>query len=778
MPIAFNKIDAIFAKAEADGRDFLLEPESYAMLKLAGIAVPKHKFVPKGKKLSAADVAAFKTDGLVLKIVAPLIQHKTDVGGVAFVKASAGAANTAIKKMLADVPGRFMVWAKTHSQGLPVGLSEAAVAADIRGVLVCEKVDFEKFGFGSELLLGARNSREFGPVVTMGAGGVEVEYLGERLKEGTAAAMASAHLLEPKNILTHLSPIAVYDKLVKPFRGKPAPLKASELQDTYERFQALAAHYSPFKSSRYVIEEVEANPFVVHSGHLLPLDGLCRFSRAHVDIKNRPIAGIRHLLRPSSVAVIGVSEKMNLGHVILNNVIEMGFPKDRVYVVKPGLSEIEGCKCVPTVADLPETVDMFVLTLAAEQCEPIMRDLTTHEKARSVIIIAGGMGEKAGTQSIEQKIVDLLAENRKAGKPTPVANGGNCLGIYSKPGSYDTTFIPRYKLRFPKTGTPGLAYVSQSGAFMISRISRLPRFEVLYGISIGNQIDLRASDYVSYLKDDPEVKVVAVYLEGFKPGDGYLLAEAAREIARTPGRYVIAFKSGRSPEGRLATSSHTASVAGDYGICKAVLEEAGVIVADTIAEFQSFLSGALMLGGKKISGNRAVLMSNAGFESVVMSDNIQNGNRLDLAVFSEETKRRIGEALASLGIDKIQDLRNPLDTTPVANDAVFAAAAKAVLDDPGVDCAVVSPLPMTGALQTIAPGEGHKENIYDPSSVGSRLIEISKTTDKPFIVNIDAGVLYDPLTAMLEEAGIPVFRDCDAAVKFLRGFVGVRLRGR
>jgi acyl-CoA synthetase (NDP forming) len=185
-----------------------------------------------------------------------------------------------------------------------------------------------------------------------------------------------------------------------------------------------------------------------------------------------------------------------------------------------------------------------------------------------------------------------------------------------------------------------------------------------------------------------------------------------------------------------------------------------------------------MLGGKKISGNRAVLMSNAGFESVVMSDNIQNGNRLDLAVFSEETKRRIGEALASLGIDKIQDLRNPLDTTPVANDAVFAAAAKAVLDDPGVDCAVVSPLPMTGALQTIAPGEGHKENIYDPSSVGSRLIEISKTTDKPFIVNIDAGVLYDPLTAMLEEAGIPVFRDCDAAVKFLRGFVGVRLRGR
>ncbi|MHB8055921.1 MAG: acetate--CoA ligase family protein, partial [Candidatus Aminicenantales bacterium] len=140
MPIAFNKIDSIFAKASADNRDFLLEQEVYAMLKLAGIAVPKHKFVPKGKKLSAADIAALKSDGLVLKIVAPLIQHKTDVGGVAFVKASAGAANAAIKKMLADIPGRFMAWAKTHSDGLPANLTESTVSSDIRGVLVCEKV--------------------------------------------------------------------------------------------------------------------------------------------------------------------------------------------------------------------------------------------------------------------------------------------------------------------------------------------------------------------------------------------------------------------------------------------------------------------------------------------------------------------------------------------------------------------------------------------------------------------------------------------------------------
>jgi len=780
MKIDFKTIDAILAKAEADGRDFLLEQEVYAMLRAAGIATPKHKFVPKGKKLSPADLAGFKTDGLVLKIVAPLIQHKTDVGGVSFVKASAGAANAGIKKISAETPGRFMTWAKTHSHGLPAGLSEAAVAADIRGVLVCEKVDFEKFGFGSELLLGVRNSREFGPVVTMGAGGVEVEYLGERLKEGMAAAMASAHLLAAKNILGHLAPVAIYDKLVKPFRGKPALLKASELQETYRSFQELAAHYSPFKpSARYVIEEAEVNPFVVRAGRLLPLDGLCRFSRTHIDIKNRPVAGIKYLLRPESVAVIGVSEKMNLGHIILNNVLEMGFPKARVYVVKPGLAEIEGCRCVSTVADLPETVDLFVLTLAAEQCEPVMRDLTVHEKARSVIIIAGGMGEKAGTQSTEARIVDLLVKNRKAGRPTPVANGGNCLGIYSKPGSYDTTFIPRHKLKIPKTGVQGLAYISQSGAFLVSRVSRMRRFEPIYGVSMGNQIDLRVSDYLMYLKDEPEVKVFAVYIEGFKPGDGYLMAEAAKAILLTPGRYVIAYKSGRSLEGRLATSSHTASVAGDYGVCKAVLEESGVIVADSINEFESFVTGLLLLGGKRVAGNRVGLMSNAGFESVIMSDHLRNGDRLELAAFSDATKARMAEALSSLGIDKFQDVKNPLDTTPVADDAAFAACARAILDDPGVDCAVISPVPMTVALQTLAPGEGYKENIYDPSSTPARLIEIFKATDKPFVVNIDAGLEYDAMAAMLAEAGVPVFRQCDDAVKFMRRFVGARLkRGR
>jgi len=778
MAINFKNIDKIFEKAEKDGRDFLLEQEVYSVLNEAGIRTPKCVFVAKGKKVGKKDLAGFKTPELALKIVSPRIVHKTDVGGVMFVKNSPAAVRAGFQKMPAAVPQKFLNWVKKYENPGPGrALSREAVAEDIRGILICEQIEYEKFGFGSELLMGIRNSREFGPIVTLGAGGVEVEYLNERIREGKATSIGSAHLLQKKDVLSHLEPLAVYDKLVKPFRGKAPALAAKDLRDTYFHWRELAAHYSPFRPGRrFVIEEAEANPFVVKAGKLIPLDGLCRFSRSHVDIRNRPLAAIRHLLHPRSIAVIGVSERMNLGHIILNNILGQGFPRENVYVVKPRIAEIEGCRCVPSVADLPTTVDLFVLTLAAEQSYDVMLDLIAHGKARSVIIIAGGIGEKKGTRGLEENIVKLIAESRKKGKLTPAVNGGNCLGIYSKPGKYDTTFVPEYKLKWPKGPQSSLVYISQSGAFMISRVSKLRHLAPLYGISLGNQIDLRVSDYLQYLKDEDEAKVFAVYIEGFKPGDGYALAEAASKILRKKGRSIVVYKSGRTPEGRLATSSHTASVAGDYGVCKAVLEETGVIVADSIFEFENFLKGLLCPAGKKIGGNRVGLISNAGFESVIMSDSIKNRETLALASFSDATKERLRRILGPLGIDRLQDIKNPLDVTPIADDEVFVECARAMLEDPNVDCAVISPVPMTVAMQTLAPGNGYVESVYNSESTSSRLIELFRNTEKPFVANIDAGADYDPMAAQLEQAGIPTFRRSDDAVKFLRTYVNAGLR--
>ncbi len=172
---------------------------------------------------------------------------------------------------------------------------------------------------------------------------------------------------------------------------------------------------------------------------------------------------------------------------------------------------------------------------------------------------------------------------------------------------------------------------------MASRMSKLPGVEPLFAISLGNQLDLTASDYLNYFLAAGDASVYALYIEGFVPGDGLALARAAKKMVKL-GKPVLVYKSGRSPEGRKATAGHTASVAGDYEVCRAVLESAGVFLADTIAEFEDALRVLPRLAGKTFAGRRAALVSNAGFECVIMADGLKGGDGLELARLSPSNK--------------------------------------------------------------------------------------------------------------------------------------------
>ncbi len=771
MDIDFAAIEAVFRKAEYAA---LLEHEMYAVLQAMGVQTPRHLFLPAGSRISDSNLADLPGRHLVLKVVSPGILHKSDVGGVRFVTKDAEAVNLTIAAMQKEVPARYMSWTGQKSSQSP-GETDLVVHPDILGTLILEAVEFQQIGFGSELLVGLRNSRDFGPIVSMGSGGLDVEYLMARFREGQALAICAAHGTDPDTLLDMLRPLAFYDKLTADFRGHPALISEHALSQLFRRFLSLARYFSPFSTqSDFVIEEAEVNPFVIREGKLVPLDGLCRISRRKHTQAPRPFEDIRFLLEPRSLGIIGVSEKMNIGHIILNNILKQGYPKDKITIVKPGVSRIEGCRCVPRVADMPDCVDLFVLTVAAEQGSEVMQELIKENKARSVIIIAGGMGEKEGTQDIERSIKQLLQNRRQSGFPAPVVNGGNCLGIFSRPGKYDTTFVPEYKifaLPRPKVRPVPLAYFSQSGAYMISRMSQIPGIEPRYAVSIGNQIDLTISDYLNYFKNRDDVKVFALYIEGFLPGDGLALAHAVQEITRSPGRAVVVYKAGRSPAGQAATASHTASVAGEYPVSRAVLEQAGAFLAQTIDEFEAMVKGLCFLAEKKLRGRRVALISNAGFECVIMSDNLAGEPALDLARFSKETLDRLSAILEPSGITRLQDIRNPLDVTPVADDRAFCSCVQAILEDEQVDCAVVSPLPMSPAMNTLAPAPYHHEDLLREGSTPRRLIDIFDKTDKPFVVSVDSGVPYQPMKDMLEDAGVPVFRRCDAATQFLRRYV-------
>jgi acyl-CoA synthetase (NDP forming) len=468
---------------------------------------------------------------------------------------------------------------------------------------------------------------------------------------------------------------------------------------------------------------------------------------------------------------MGVSEKMNPGHIILNNLIREGFERKRIYVVKPGTDSIEECRCVPDVASLPETVDLFVLSVDAQQASTAVTDVVRLKKAESMIVIPGGLEEKAGTEDFVGRMHAALRASRSEEWGGPVITGGNSLGVRSIPGRYDTMFIPPYKIALPDKAPSPLAMISQSGAFAISKNNKVSCINPLYTISFGNQMDLTVGDYLAYLKDDPEVEIFAVYVEGFKPLDGVRFLRAAAEAVEK-GKTVILYKAGRTSAGARASASHTASIAGDYPVTRELCRNAGIVVAATIADFEDLVMLFACLRKKEVAGWRLGAMSNAGFESVAMADNL---GRFRLQPFAAATDETLRGVFKKLRIDTIVDVHNPLDLTPMTTDAGYDAITRAMLGDENVDVGVVGCVPMTPALNTLAPGKEHPEDLYSDEGVVARMRRIRESTSKAWVAVVDAGPIYDEMATLLRAYEIPTFRTADRALRLFHRFCEERL---
>jgi acyl-CoA synthetase (NDP forming) len=521
---------------------------------------------------------------------------------------------------------------------------------------------------------------------------------------------------------------------------------------------------------------MEDNPYATSGGRMAPLDGICSFRVATTPPRPRPTTKIANLLKPESAAVIGVSENSrNMGRIILNNLFDAGFDRDRVRVVHPTAKAIDGVACVTSVADLPTKVDLFVVAVGAKQVASVVTDLVEHDKAEAVILIPGGIGEKEGSRDLERQLKRRIRTAHQSDDGGPVFLGGNSLGVISHPGRYDTLFIPHTKLPKSRGERPRkLCFISQSGAFIISNLSRMPWLDPVYALSIGNQIDLTAGDLLAFIKDDPAVEVFAVYMEGFQPGDGLAFARAVEETVAL-GKDVVFYKAGRTSEGRSATAGHTASVAGDYAVCESALTQAGAFVGADFADFEDLLRVTLPLRGKKAGGSRLAAVSNAGYESVGMADSIhQESAELLLPSFSPATEEAMARTLADNRLDGLVDVKNPLDVTPMAGDATFAKIIEEALDDPTIDGVVAGIVPLTPAMQTLAPSEDYHESILDPGSIARLLPEVAAASDKPLLAVVDSGVLFDPLADALQAGGLPVFRSADRAVRALGRWVDVK----
>jgi len=773
-----GRVHDLLAAAHASGRHTLYEHECYEIQAAIGAeAAPANCLIPIGGHPTAADLERLAGDRVVLKVVSPDITHKTEARGVRIVAREIGAVEAAFELMKREVPETYAAYLESHAGEIPDALAgrrgrglEQRLSDRIVGILLCSCIIPDAHGFATELFVGIRATSEFGPIISAGLGGVEMEILARQTRKGAAVAIAPTGTMDGERFFELFRGTLSYERLSGAMRGSRRLLADAILVRCFQAFIDLANHFSELNpDAAFHIEELEVNPFVAAGGRMAPVDGVCRFRPAGPPRDPRPVDKLDRLLQPRSAAVIGVSSgQRNMGRIILGNMQAAGFDRERLSVVHPGAKEIDGVACVPDIERLPQKVDLAVVAVGAAQAAPVIEELIRHDKADSVILIPGGIGEKQGSRALEAGLMERIREAHRQDGGGPLVLGGNSLGVISRPGRYDTMFIPETKLPKLRDAEPSpLCFISQSGAFIISTLSDEPWLNPRYALSIGNQIDLTAGDLMAGLADDPAIEVFAVYVEGFRPGDGLAFA-AAVETAVAHGKDVVFYKAGRTVEGRSATAGHTASVAGDYAVCENAITQAGAFVAADFSEFTDYLRLTLPLRGKHVHGNRLAAVSNAGFETVGMADSIRrNGAELVLPAFNARTEEALAKILFDNRLDGLVDVRNPFDVTPMTGDTAYGDMIAEVLADPGVDAAVIGVVPLTPALQTLPPGDGHAESILDPGSIARRLPRAAAASDKPVVAVVDSGRLFDPLADALRRGGLPVFRSADRAVRTL-----------
>ncbi|HLO66167.1 MAG TPA: acetate--CoA ligase family protein [Holophaga sp.] len=706
---------------------FINEQDAYDLLAKAGLPGLRRGLV---RTLEDARALPFAPgEKVVLKGVAQDVWHKSDLGLVRF-----------------EAFDPDKVWAQAREM-------EAIGSAhgEWRGTLAVEMVDFRKVpGLPTEALAALRRTPEAGWTLVLGIGGLHTNAWGEEI----APCLWPLALTTPEQALAEFKAHYLGRVWLGTLRqGKALTDEATLLawfQGLWQLVELLDAAGA---------ELLEMNPVVLDpQGRPVALDGVGTLGAAPgaAAATLDPARLLDLLVRPRTIALAGISAKAGTpGRMILDNLLLSTLDRKAIVPIKPNTADIDGLPCLNGVEDLAANpVDMLILCLPAAQTVDAIRQLCEQGGgAQAVYLVPGGVGDGADTEGRGRAVVELLAERRARGLWTPALVGPNGLGFLSSEGKVNTLFIPRVKLPVEARGG-ALSMVSQSGAFLITRLSTAPHLPLRYAVSIGNQIDVRLSDFVAALAHDGETRVIALYVEGFQPGDLLATAKAAR-IAAAKGKRVVLYKGGRSSEGQKAASSHTGALAGDWALQKALLKRAGVIVCDSMGAYDAAL--AWLAAHPQGRPARVAVVTNAGYESVCSADLLEGavvGHHLEA---SEEAALK-----ALLESHKLQDLVNPrlpLDVTPMADGQAYLDCT-GLLARSGADTVVVGLVPLTMRLNTTDPDA--------MAAFAGALAQVGRETGKRVGVAVEGGPLFEAYRQALMAAGLPVFPSMERALQGLR----------
>ncbi|MDI6800523.1 MAG: acetate--CoA ligase family protein [Thermodesulfovibrionales bacterium] len=438
-----------------------------------------------------------------------------------------------------------------------------------------------------------------------------------------------------------------------------------------------------------------------------------------------------YLFSPKSIALIGAAHsEEKLGGVILKNLLKF---RGRVYPINPRYSELMGLNAYPSVADLPELVDLTIIMRPAAEVPEILRGLESRTK--SVIIASSGFAEIGQTE--------LQEEVRKTVKDIGVRIlGPNCMGLYNPHHKLDTFFLPYERLKRPKKGN--VAVVSQSGAILSCLLSgaRQANVGISKAVGYGNAIDIDESDLFEYLANDETTDVVISYIESL--GDGRKFIESAKRLSeRKP---FVVLKSGKGFSGQAAAFSHTGRLAGRYEVFHSILKQFRIKETE---DFDELIDAIKALSYQQISnGNRVCIITNGGGSGVLAADECMRQG-LDVVKLPDDKADKLRKVFPYF-----YGINNPVDLTAQVRDEDYITALNELRDN--YDGFIIIALP----------------NVYGITERLPDMIKAAKSDiNKPIVCHIPGNGFAKRLTSLLEKMKIPVYPSPERAVRGLKALL-------
>jgi acyl-CoA synthetase (NDP forming) len=453
---------------------------------------------------------------------------------------------------------------------------------------------------------------------------------------------------------------------------------------------------------------------------------------------------LKAALDPRSVAVIGASENPNkVGGRPVHYLDKFGF-KGKIFPINPSRPEVQGHKCYKSLADLPEAPDMTIVAVAGDNAIGAVEECAARG-VKVAVVMASGFGEvdAVAGKAKERRMVEIA---HKAGMRIV---GPNSQGLANFGTGTIASFSTMFMEMEASEGQGHVAMLSQSGALSSVPVGFLRQrgIGVRHTHATGNDADITVGELAVAVAEDPEVKLLLLYLESI-PDTKYL--EELASVALKRDLPIIALKSGRSEAGRQAAQSHTGALANEDRVVDVFFEQHGIWRAPDMRGLVE--ATELYLKGWKPMGRRLVAISNSGAVCVMTADAATNVG-MPMAKLSAETDKKLKGILPSFATTT-----NPIDLTAalLSNSRLFGDILPVIAEDPAADAFLIG-VPVAG------PG-------YDVEAFARDAAGFAKQTGKPLVVAATQKSVADQFAA----EGSSVFPTETEAVTALHQFLAHR----